>query len=372
MVMAHSRLSSFLFVVASFLAADPAAGQAANAEELFPPAARQIGRAYADSVRLVKGIPGMAAAVMVKGSMWSAGLGYADRVRSMAVTPTTQFQIGGLTTLLTAVTTLKLVEAGRVYLDSPVQRYLPDYPMVRDSAAITPRLLAGHLAGIRHFGRNEQINQKHYKDLKAGLVTFQNDPLRFMPGERYAYSACGYNLLGATLEAADGREFATIVRKTVTNPLKMKRTEADGAEDKPENRVQPYARDVEGKVGNAPLVDMSDRLPSMGYWSTAEDLVRFGTGILRPDYLRPELQKQLFSSLKNTDEQETGAGLGWNLGTDAAGRSYAWQEGDAPGGHAFLLVYPEEQIAIALVSNLSRVDVGKKEAMRLRRLFVGK
>lgn len=370
--MMHIRLLSLLLGVAISISARAQTGGPPVVAEPFPPAARLIGRAYIDSVRAVRGIPGMAAAVLVNGTLWSVGVGHADRVRSLTVNPTTQFQIGGLSTLLTAVAALKLTETGRLHLDSPVQRYLPDYPKPPDSALITPRLLAAHMAGIRHYGRHEVPNQKHYKDLRAALVTFQNDPLRSEPGEHYAYSACGYNLLGAVMEAADGRDFATTMRKLVTNPLKMKRTEADGETRKPENRVQPYARDSEGKVGNAPFVDMSDRLPSLGYWSTAEDLVRFGTGILRTDYLRPELQKTLFTSLQTSDERDTGTSLGWNLGTDAAGRRYAWQEGDAPGGHAFLLVYPDEQLAIALVSNLARVEVGRKEAMRLRRLFVGK
>src|SRR3989442_525555 len=80
---------------------------------------------------------------------WSEGFGYADLERHAPITAETQFRIGSVSKPLTADAVVQLVDAHRLDLDAPVQRYLPSFP--DKGAPITTRLLAGHLAGIRHY-----------------------------------------------------------------------------------------------------------------------------------------------------------------------------------------------------------------------------
>ena len=62
---------------------------------------------------------------------------------------------------------------------------------------------------------------------------------------------------------------------------------------------------------------------------------------------------------------ETGAGLGWRIGHDEHGRRYFHHGGAAVGGRAFLLVYPEQRVVVALLTNLTFASLGEKDALRL-------
>src|SRR5438128_3393960 len=106
--------------------------------------------------RLAGRIPGFQVAVGVNGRLvWSESFGYADLEHEAPVTAETQFRIGSVSKPLTADAVVQLVEAHRLDLDAPVQRYVPTFPDKGGGAPITTRLLAGHLAGIRHYQGDE-------------------------------------------------------------------------------------------------------------------------------------------------------------------------------------------------------------------------
>ena len=103
---------------------------------------------------IARGIPGLSLTVAVKGKIvYSQGFGYADLEERVPVWPTTKFRIGSISKPLTATALVQLVEAGKLDLDSPVQNYVPSFP--DKGGVITTRMLAGHLAGIRHYQGDE-------------------------------------------------------------------------------------------------------------------------------------------------------------------------------------------------------------------------
>src|SRR6516164_2014374 len=147
---------------------------------------------------LGRGIPGLAVASAVDGQIvYSEGFGYADLEERVPAWPTTKFRIGSVSKPLTAVALLQLVEQGKIDLDAPVQKYVPTFP--DKSGKITPRLLAGHLAGIRHYKGDEFLIARHYDNVLEGLKIFEDDPLVAPPGSKFNYSSYGYNLLSAVI-----------------------------------------------------------------------------------------------------------------------------------------------------------------------------
>ncbi len=74
-----------------------------------------------------------------------------------------------------------------------MQRYVPTFP--DKGAPITPRLVGGHLAGIRHYQGNEFLLNRRFATVTEGLAIFENDSLLFPPGTRFSYSTYGFNLL---------------------------------------------------------------------------------------------------------------------------------------------------------------------------------
>jgi serine beta-lactamase-like protein LACTB len=301
---------------------------------------------------LAKGVPGVALAVAVDGKLvYSEGFGYADLEERVPAWPTTKFRIGSISKPLTAVALMKLVEAGRVDLDAPVEKYVPSFP--DKGAVITVRMVAGHLGGIRHYKDDEFTIQKHYDHVLDGLKIFEDDPLVSPPGTKFNYSSYGFNLLSAVVESASGEDFLAYMQGHVWGPLGLVHTMADQNRQIVEERSRFYDLAKDGTVENAPFVDNSYKWAGGGFLSTAEDLVRFGSALLQPGFLKADTLKTMFTSQKTTAGEETGYGMGWGVGKSKSGKMIYEHSGGSVGGTSQLIVYPETHVVAALVTNLS-------------------
>jgi len=148
-----------------------------------------------------------------------------------------------------------LVEQGKIDLDAPVQKYVPSFP--DKGAKITPRMLAGHLAGIRHYKDDEFQISRHYDSVVEGLKIFADDPLVSPPGKEFHYSSYGFNLLSAVIESAAGEDFLSYMHERVFAPLGLRHTTEDQAAEIIEQRARPYRKTDDGVLRNAPYVDNS-------------------------------------------------------------------------------------------------------------------
>ena len=152
-------------------------------------------------------VPGLSVAVAMDGKIvWSEGFGYADLEAKKAVVPTTRFRIGSVSKPLTAAGLVLLVQRGQLDLDAPVQKYISDFP-VKPEGVITTRLVAGHLAGIRHYRGSETHLNRPFANVREGLKLFESDPLLSPPGTKYNYSTYGWSLVSAVMESAVHRDF---------------------------------------------------------------------------------------------------------------------------------------------------------------------
>ena len=342
----------------------------AAALEAQAPAGRiDEARRMAEALRQEVKSPGLSVAVAVGGQVvWAEGFGEADVEARVPVSPESRFRLGSISKLFTAAAVARLVEAGKLDLDAPVQRYVPSFP--EKDQPVTSRQLAGHLAGIRHYTPPDFVRPpKRYAGVVDGLEIFKDDPLLFPPGSKYFYTSYGYNLLGAVVEGASGKDFWATIDEQVLKPLQLAATGADDPERILPGRVRFYALGADGVLKNEKPIDSSYKWPSAGFLATASDLVRFASAHVADGYLKPETRQLLFTSMKTTAGEETGVGLGWRIGTDAAGRRFYHHGGAIDGGRAFLLVYPDEKIAVALLANLSGARFAEGEAQKLAELF---
>ena len=297
------------------------------------------------------GAPGVSVAVAVDGRVvWAEGFGWADVENRVAVAAQTRFRIASISKALTAGAVGKLVEAGRLDLDAPVQRYVPSFPE-KPEGAVTTRLLGGHLAGIRHYRDMEFASRTHYDDVVDALEIFAADPLQTPPGEAYAYSTYGWNLISAVVQGASGTRFLTYMRDQVLKPLGMDDTVAEHADSIIHDRGRQYQRGRDGRLVNAPWVDNSNKWAGGGYLSTASDLVRYGSAYLGDEFLRPETVELLFASQKTTAGEVTNYGIGWFSG-DRDGVHHVWHTGGAVGGSTMLLIRPDAGVVVAVLTNI--------------------
>lgn len=299
-------------------------------------------------------VPGFSVAVAVDGTnVWSEGFGYADLEGKTPVTTATRFRIGSVSKAITAAGLALLVEQGRIDLDAPIQKYVPDFPL--KEGVITTRLLAGHLSGIRNYRGSEAASSKQYLNLRSGLKLFEDDPLIAPPGTKFSYASYNWNVIGVAMEAAAKQDFLRYMDEHVIQPLGLKNTVPDRARVVDPQRSQFYETTAEGTFIIAPKVNLSFVWPAGGYLSTTEDMARFGSAMLQPGFLKPESLRMLFASQTTADGKLTHYGVGWYVG-----KKIFYHGGDSVGGTALLLLFPEARTVVALACNRGHLAIGRE------------
>ncbi len=320
---------------------------------------------------LARGIPGLAISVAVDGRVvYAEGFGYADLEQRVPAWPGTRFRIGSISKPLTAVALMQLVEQRKIDLDAPVQQYVPSFP--DKGAKITPRLLAGHLGGIRHYKDNEFLSAKHYDSIVEGLKIFASDPLVAPPGSRYSYSTYGFNLLSAAIESAAAEPFLDYMQRHVFDALGLAHTTPDQNRPLIDQRSRFYARPNDGPFENAPYVDNSYKWAGGGFLSSAEDVVRFGSALLHPGFLTADSLKLLFTSQTTTAGQETDYGMGWAIHKSQSGQRVYEHSGGSVGGSCQLIIYPDTYVVVAMLTNLGEAPWKIVDVESIGEPFAGK
>lgn len=308
-----------------------------------------------DTMRSAQDIPGLQLAVWHKGeTVYSRGFGFSDLEKMVPVDPQTKMRIGSVSKTLTSVALGRLYEEEKLDLDAPVQQYVSYFPEKRYS--ITTRQVAGHIAGIRHYRGDEFLLARRFDSVRESLEIFADDTLLFKPGENYSYSSYGWNLISAVVEEAAGKPFLSYMNEEVFQPLGMEETVADYTDSLIYHRTSYYSSNDNGTVINAPYVDNSYKWAGGGYLGTAEDLIVFGEGLFWGDFLQSETLDMLLESQQLSSGEETNYGIGWRTGTDAEGRTYYGHSGGSVGGTTQFVVYPEQELILALIANMGGVS----------------
>jgi serine beta-lactamase-like protein LACTB, mitochondrial len=304
--------------------------------------------------------PGISVAVAVDGKLvWAEGFGLADLEQCVPVTPNTKFRIGSTSKPLTSAGAALLYDEGRLDLDAPIQRYVPSFP--DKGQVITTRELLGQLAGIRHYNAAEEVeNQKRYASVTDSLARFKDDPLIAGPGTKWRYSTYGYVLVSAVIEGASGQDFLAFMHDRVFLPLGMTNTEADVNDRIILNRARWYNLASDGSYRNSPYADLSYKWAGGGFLSTAEDLVRFGSALLKAGFLKQDTLALIFSPQKTSSGEKIKVkyGLGWEIhdagdpdpGNHGAMRRFE-HGGGAVGSSSVLIIYPDQNVVIAWLQN---------------------
>ncbi len=298
---------------------------------------------------------GVQAAIHLNGrTVFSKGYGLADRDSKVPVTRDTVFPVASITKAFTGVATLKAHAAGNIDLDKPIQGYVPEFP-VKPELAVTPRRLAAHRAGIRHWGpEREALFLRHFERLNQILPSFKDDPLRAQAGAEYQYSSYGYNLLGLAVERVTGVPFTDYVWRQILQPLGLSHTRFDDAR-RPAATTKLYSfydlktyADLPEAIP-VPLMDYSHNMAGGNMSTTSEDLVKFGAALFRPGFL-PRSQYDLLFSQPTFGGEASPMTFGFFTQEAGAERRLSIS-GSNPGFQAGLMIYPDRRVAVAVLSN---------------------
>ncbi len=326
-------------------------------------------QAFFDSSNL----PGLSVTIAQKGEIvLSEGFGYADLENMVPVDPArSKFRIGSVSKPFTAAALAILYEQGKIDLDVPIQTYVPSFPDKGRKKKVTLRLTAGHLAGIRHYKNGEFLSAKNYPTVEEGLKIFKDDSLLHAPGKKYAYSSYGWNLISAAIETAAEENFLSYMRREVFDSLGMTNTVADRNQWIIPGRTRFYQLGLSGELINAPYVDNSYKWAGGGFLSTTEDITKFAYAHMKEGFLQQETLDLLFTSQKTDSGELTNYGIGWSTYPMDDGKKIYGHGGGSVGGSTAFIFDPEEEIVVAIVSNMSSVNYGML-AFELLEMFQNK
>ena len=262
----------------------------------------------------------------------------------------TPFQIMSVTKSITAVAVLLLVEEGRLALDVPVERYLPDLPAVWRS--VTVRHLLGHTSGIPSisaFERPPCDPGRSQADYRPGDVLREVAclPLAFAPGERWSYGDTGYYLLGRVIAALTGDTYDAFLRARMFAPLGMSDTRLQRRPPLP-GVAQGY-RWTDGQHEPVPPLDPMVDEANGALVSTVRDLARWDAALDEHRLITPATRDTMWTPVP----VRTGAapyGLGFGL-TPFAGRRRVGHTGGGPGGATAFSKFPDDRLSVVLLTN---------------------
>ena len=201
-------------------------------------------------------ITGLSIGVAIGDEVLTAkGFGLTNVELSVPVTADTVYRIGSITKQFTAAAVLILVEDGKIALDAPLTKYLPDYPA--HGRAVTVKHLLQHTSGVADFTRLPEYRRDRPLDIPKDEVLdrFQNLPLKFPPGEKHRYCNSGYFLLGLIVEQASGKSFREFVEDRLFKSLEMQHSYCDRSQTIIPHRAAGYSSALQavicsGAVGN--------------------------------------------------------------------------------------------------------------------------
>ena len=161
-------------------------------------------------------VPGAAAGVLVGDETITACHGVANAEFPTPVTSSTLFQVGSVSKTITSAAVMLLVQEGRVALDDPVARHLPDLGPATglDTEAMTIEMILSHQAGFD--GDHLFVVQS------TDLADLAGARRMFEPGHGFSYNNAGFSIAGAVIEAASGKPFESFVRTRLFRPLGMR------------------------------------------------------------------------------------------------------------------------------------------------------
>jgi CubicO group peptidase (beta-lactamase class C family) len=274
--------------------------------------------------------------------------GRADRKAGVANTPATRFRIGSMNKMFTAVATLQLVEAGKLALNDPIGKHLPDYPNKQVAAKVTVRHLLTHTGGTGDiFGPEFEEHRLRLREHRAYLKLYGRRGLTQEPGARFEYSNYGFVLLGALIEHVSGMSYYDYVDQHVFGRAGMRSTGSLPESVEVPDRAVGYMR---SSPSGGAWVPNTDTLPwrgtaAGGGYSTVGDLLRFaqalGSGRLLSEVTLAEA----------TRPHQQQYGYGFEVRGERRLRSYG-HGGGAPGMNGELRVFPELGYVVVSLSNL--------------------
>lgn len=298
-------------------------------------------------------IPGLQVAVIKDGRIvLSESLGMANVENRVASTGNTLFPLNSATKAFTGVAIMQLVEAGRVDLEAPLSRYLDALPDAWQGIRV--RQLLAHTSGLPDIVGEQGLVGGGSED--TAWQTVQQMPLQAAPGERFAYNQTNYALLARIIEARAGMPYARYVQSRQFDATGMQRATFGDSYDLLAGAatVYSYFPRVTDRPGTPERLShwFYDMPPDLwaggGMQTAADDVARWLVALLQGRLISKASLERMWTAERLNDGSVGDWAGGWPVSDDAGHRQVA----SMGGARAAFLVYPDEGLAVVVLTNL--------------------
>ena len=337
-------------LVALLLVAQPAAAQRLTAP---PDAKARLDKHF----ERFNGGPGCAVGAAIDGrTVFASGYGTADLEHNIPITAETIFEPGSVSKQFTAAAALLLVQEGKLSLDDPVRKYIPEVPDY--GTPITIRHLIHHTSGLRDWGSVAAIAgwprgtvARNHDDVLE--IVSRQRALNYAPGAEYSYTNTGYNLLAILVGRVSGKSFSDFTREAIFAPLGMSSSSwRDDFRRVVPNRAIAYSPSGSSFVLNMPFENVYG---NGGMLTTVGDLLRWSANFIDQKVGGPALvESQLRKAVLNdgrTNDYAAGIVVGSWRGVREISHS-----GATAGYGGWLGRYPDQGLSVAILCNVSSAN----------------
>ncbi len=291
---------------------------------------------------------------------WSDALGLADVEERVEATPETQYACASITKTFTAVSILQLRDAGKLDLEDPLSRHLPE------AAHGTPtlRLLLSHASGLQREPTGAVWETLEFPGEQELLEHLGEAEQVLPPSTAWHYSNLAYALLGHVVTRVSGQQFHDYVRERLFGPVGLEQTTwgPGGTAARP-YFVEPYS----DAVRREPVLELGGKGGESGLYSTAGDLARWGSFLCDPDesVLKASSAAELHDLQIMAEPDWT---LGWGLGIELwrrGERVFGGHTGGFPGFVSILVYSRCDRIGAVVLTNSGSWDSLSKTGIDL-------
>lgn len=347
-------------LVAAGLVAAPGAQVAAVPE-------RSVDEIFA---RWSQATPGCAVGVSVGGTpVLQKAYGMADLEHDVPNTPATIFEAGSVSKQFTAMAIMLLVKDGKLSLDDPVRKYLPEVPDYK--VPLTIRHMLTHTSGLRDWGSVASIagaprTTREYTHGHVLDIVSRQKFLNFTPGDKYSYSNTGYNLSAVIVSRVSGMSFADFSQQRIFTPLGLTHTSwRDDHTRIVKGRAIAYA---DTNVRFATEMPFENVHGNGGLLTTVGDLLKWNENFVKPVVGDMPLVTAMQTTGLFNDGKPQDYALGLMVG-ELRGVKNINHSGSTAGYRAHLNRFPEARTSVAVLCNVSSGDA-TRAANRVSELFL--
>ena len=287
--------------------------------------------------------------------VWAKGFGYQDRAHKLPATAETVYRVGSVSKLFTDVAIMQLVEEGKLDLDAPLVKYIPDFKPIykADHKPITLRMLMAHHSGLIREPPVGNYFDPTEPGLEKTVASLNGIELVYAPNEREKYSNAAIGLVGYTLQKTQGEKFETYVQKKVLDQIGMKLSAFELRPPGSKNLADALMWTYHGREFPAPTFELGVT-PARHMYSTVLDLAKFQSCLFADgkigdkQLIKPETLQEMFRPQFAKGEGERGFGLGFMVG-ELEGKKRIGHGGAIYGFATEFAALPSEKLGVVVV-----------------------